>query len=245
MIEKNRLIGKGIWNISLWLGLGFTFLTLNLFADPSARSPYWFVELGLYALMLAGLWANVKYDFRKKIRIPRPSAPAVYIFLVWLSGMVYETSLTVNGKGIGGVHPETLPSFILAQGDYIPIAIVSYLVIRKTKISFHELFFFAGGMSLTEGLIFTGVLTTVLLSPQFFIAPLTLGYYTIAYSSFIALPLLLIDEELLWQKFGTRGQHSIPYYWMLGFILAFAIRVFWGLAFAPAVTTLLQLPAIP
>ncbi len=245
MIEKKLLFGKGIWNLSLWLGLGFTFLTLNLFADPGARSPYWFAELGLYALMFAGLWANVKYDFRKKIRIPRPIAPAVYIFLVWLFGMVYETSLTVTGQGIGGVHPETLPSFILAQGDYIPIAIVSYLVIRKTKASFHELFFFAGGMSLTEGLIFTGVLTTVLFSPQFFLAPSILAYYTMAYSSFVALPLLLIDEGLLWQAPGIQGQHSVPYYWMLGFILALAIRVFWGLAYSPVVTRLLNLPAMP
>jgi len=236
------LYGRGLWNVKIWIGLGLVFVMLNLLDSPAARSPLWFSELVLYALMLAGLWANSRYDLRKRIRVPRRLAPLAYVALVWSFGMLFEIGLTVTGEGIGGVHPETLPSFILAQGDYIAIALISFLVIRKTQASFREMFFFAGGKSLTEGLIFTGALTSVLLSPLFFLSPIVLAYYTLAYSSFVALPLLLIDEELLWKEACPRHRHSIPFFWALGFGLALAIRIFWGLAYSPIVTRLLDLP---
>ena len=230
--SKVTLCGRGIWNVRIWIGLGLTFLVLNSLNDVGPASPYRYVEWVLYALLIVGLWANWKFDLRKRIPIPRHVAPGAYIFLVWLCGMLFETSLTVTGQGVGGVHPETIPSFILAQGDYIPLAIVSYFVVRYGRLSFREMFFVAGGKSLTEGLIFTGVLTTVVLSPQFFLAPIVLGYYTLAYSSFIALPLLFIDEELLWQKAKPAPRHAMAYYWFLGFILALPIRIFWGLVYA-------------
>jgi hypothetical protein len=227
------------------MGVGLLFVVLNIGGTPEPRSPYWISEIFLYGLMLTGMWANAKYDLRKKIRIPRRLAPLAYIFLVWLFGMLFEVSLTVTGEGIGGMHAETLPSFILAQGDYIPIAIVSFFVIRITRASFREVFFFAGGKSLTEGLIFTGVLTSLLLSPMFWLSPIVIAYYTIAYSSFIALPLLLIDEELLWKEPLQAQRHSIPFFWLLGFVLALAIRLFWGLIYGPLVTQLFRLPPGP
>lgn len=236
------LYGRGVWNVRIWIGLGLCFVVLNLVGSTAARSPLWFSELVLYALMLAGLWANSRHDLRKRIRIPRKLAPLAYIVLVWSFGMLFEIGLTVTGEGIGGVHPETVPSFILAQGDYIAIALVAFLVIRKTQASFREMFFFAGGKSLTEALIFTGALTSVLLSPLFLLAPIVLAYYTLAYSSFIALPLLLIDEELLWKEACPRQQHSIPVFWALGFGLALAIRIFWGLVYSPIVIRLFDLP---
>jgi len=241
-MEQTSIFGHGIWNVKIWIGLGFIFVLLNGPGDSEFLSPYWFSDLLLYGLMIVGLWANSRYNLRKKIPLPRKFAPAGYIFLVWLFGMIFETSLTVTGAGIGGLHQETLPSFILAQGDYIPIAIVSYLVVRELHLSFHELFFFAGGKSLTEGLIFTGVLTTTILSPQFYLAPIVLAYYTLAYSSFIALPLLFIDEELLWKASKRKRSPSIPFLWLLGFSLALAIRIFWGLIYSPLVAWLLSLP---
>ncbi len=240
--QKATLGGHGLGSVKIWLGLGLTFLFLNSYGNSAARSPYWFSAWILYALMFIGLWANWKFDLRKRIPIPRRLAPAIYIFLVWLFGMVFETSLTVTGQGVGGVHDETLASFILAQGDYIPIAIVSYVVVRKWRLSFREMFFVAGGKSLTEGLIFTGVLTAILFSPQFLLAPIVLGYYALAYSSFIALPLLFIDEELLWQNDRPTKRHSVTCFWVLGFILALPIRLFWGLVYSPLVTRLFDLP---
>ena len=241
-VERTALYGRGIWSVKVWIGLGLIFLILNSTGNSEVRSPYWFSELILYGLMLTGLWANRKYDLRKRLAIPRQLAPAAYIFLVWLFGMMFEASLTVTGEGIGGLHPKTVPSFILAQGDYIPIAVISYLVIRKFRLSFREVFFFSGGKSLTEGLIFTGVLTTVIVSPLFFLAPVVVAYYTLAYSSFIALPLLFIDEEALWRDPQRTERHSMPFFWILGFALALAIRIFWGLVYSPIATELLRLP---
>jgi ABC-type uncharacterized transport system permease subunit len=75
--------------------------------------------------------------------------------------------------------------------------------------------------------------------------PNVLAYSTIAYASFIALALLFIDEELLW-KYPTRGkQRSNPYFWLLGFSLALAICIFWGLVFSPLVPQLFRLPLSP
>jgi nitrate reductase NapE component len=236
------LCGRGIWDVRIWIGLGLTFLVLNSLGNSGPASPYRFSEWILYALLLIGLWANWKFNLRKRIPIPRRLAPGVYIFLVWLFGMLFETSLTVTGQGVGGVHPDTIPSFILAQGDYIPLAVVSYFVVREWRLSFREMFFVAGGKSLTEGLIFTGVLTALILSPQFFLAPIVLGYYALAYSSFIALPLLFIDEELLWQNARPARRHSVAYFWFLGFVLALPIRIFWGLVYSPIATHLFDLP---
>lgn len=237
--------GRGIWNVWIWMASGFVFVALNFGNNPEHKSPYWFSELVLYGFMIAGMWGNARYDLRKKFRIPRGLAPVAYIFLVWLFGMLFEVSLTVTGQGVGGLHAQTLPSFILAQGDYIPIALVSYFIIRKTQASFRQIFFFAGGKSLTEGLIFTGMLTSVIISPMFWLSPLVVAYYTMAYSSFIALPLLFIDEELLWKEPIKTRSHPIHFYWLIGFVLALAIRIFWGLVYGPVVTQLFDLPPNP
>jgi len=88
-----------------------------------------------------------------------------------------------------------------------------------------------------------GGLASVLISPTFWLSPIVLAYYTLAYSSFIALPLLFIDEELLWKEPTQAQRHSIPYFWVLGFVLALAIRIFWGLVYGPLVTSLFRLSA--
>jgi len=84
-----------------------------------------------------------------------------------------------------------------------------------------------------------------LLSPLLFLAPIVLSYYTLAYSSFVALPLLLIAEELLWQEACPRRRHSILFFWALGFGLAPAIRIVWGLVYSPIVTRPFDLPPSP
>jgi hypothetical protein len=244
MVEsRETLWGRGIWNVWWWIALGIVFKVLNIGNDVEPKSPYWFAEIILLILMVGGLWATARFSWRQRLPLSRKTAPLVYVFLVWLFGMMYELSLTVTGEGIGGVHPQTIPSFILAQGDYIPIALVSYAVIRQTRATFQEVFFFAGGKSLTEGLIFTGVLTAVLLSPLFWLSPLVLSYYTLAYSSFIALPLLFVDETLLWQPGERTVKRTIPFFWALGFGLALLIRLFWGLVYSPVVTQLFGLSA--
>jgi hypothetical protein len=239
------VFGRGLGNIWFWVGAGLVFWGLSRAEAAGPRSPYWAAELGLYALILGGMWAATRgRPLAKTLRLPRAVAPFAYIFLSWLFGMVFELTLTLNGEGVGGMHAHTIPSFILAQGDYIPIAIVSYFVIRRTHATFREAFFFAGGKSLTEGLVFTGVLATQVASPLFFLAPLTLAYYTLAYASFIAAPLMLVDAQLLWDSRQPRRRSAV-FFWALGFGLAMLIRLFWGLVYGPLATQLFNLPPSP
>ncbi len=129
--KTQTMFGRGLWNIWFWIVAGLTFWALNSANSTGPRSPYWPAELGLYALMVGGMWAAARgHPISQIVRLPRAVAPFAYVFLVWLFGMIFELTLTVNGQGVGGLHASTVPSFILAQGDYIPIAIVSYLVIR-------------------------------------------------------------------------------------------------------------------
>ncbi|HJW76554.1 MAG TPA: hypothetical protein VJ787_12970, partial [Thermoleophilia bacterium] len=179
-MQRGSFLRRNLWNVRVWIGLGFVFVVLNGLAGTGPRSPLWFMELVLYGLMIAGLVANERYSLRKRTPLPRVLAPLGYVSLVWLFGMMFEMSLTATGEGIGGVHQETIPSFILAQGDYVPIALVSYLVIRWFRISFTETYFFAVGKSLTEGLLFTGILAATVLSPAFVLAPVVLAYYALA-----------------------------------------------------------------
>jgi hypothetical protein len=85
----------------------------------------------------------------------------------------------------------------------------------------------------------------VFVSPMFWLSPLVIAYFTMAYSSFIALPLLFIDEEQLWKEPIQTRRHSILFYWLIGFVLALAIRIFWGLIYGPVVTQLFHLPPSP
>jgi len=241
-MEKEQLYGRGLWDVRIWIGLGLAFVFLNSFNDSEHRSPFWFSELILYTLMIVGLWANQKHDLRKRIRTPRRLAPFAYIFLNWFFGMVYETGLTVDGQGIGGLHSQTYVSFIIAQGDYITIAIVSYILIRWMRLSFREMFFLAGGKSLMEG-IYTGVLLVTIVSPFFLLTPTLIGYYTLAYGSFIALPLLFIDEKLLWKDEEAGKKHSPAFFLMLGFVLAWPMRlIIWGLLYGRLIKLLFDLP---
>lgn len=245
-LEQHELPSRSwLWNEWLWLsiGVGFSLVFRSFSTEPS--SPYASSELILFATMAIGLLASRLSGFKAKLSLPRAMAPYLYVFLVWACGMIYELSLTVTGSGIGGMHPQTYASFILAQGDYLALAIVSLMIIRWTRASFKDVFFLAGGMSMTEGLIFTGMLTQILLSPQFWLSPAALAYYTLVYASFVALPLLVIDERLLWQSSQSMKKPSIPVYWLIGFVTAFIVRLFWGLVYGPSVEWLFDLPPNP
>ncbi|MDH4117978.1 MAG: hypothetical protein OEX04_02850 [Acidimicrobiia bacterium] len=226
-------------SVPLWIGAGLSFWILSLGAGSEPRSPFWFAEAIIYAFYLLVLWRTREgwtgFDLSRRL------APIAYLGLSWLIGMAYELSLTVDGTGIGGVHPETRTSFILAQGDYVPIALVALAATRLKRLTYRDAFFLAAGMSLTEGLVFTGVLTATVLSPAFVLAPLVAAYYALAYSSYVALPLLLTGAHKIWPESGEPGRISVPLLLLAGFVLGFGIRLFWGLVYAPAITALLGL----
>ncbi|KKU51570.1 MAG: hypothetical protein UX72_C0018G0016 [Parcubacteria group bacterium GW2011_GWA2_47_10] len=74
---------------------------------------------------------------------------------------------------------------------------------RRYHYTFKELYFSAGAASLTEGIVFNGVLIAVLLSPTFFLAPLAFAYYMLIYGVIFCMPLVFIREELLWSPSET------------------------------------------
>jgi hypothetical protein len=225
---------------SVWIALGLCFIVISLMLNDAPRSALWFADLPLYALMLIGLW-RLRVGRPLYLPLTRRTAAIGFVLLSWAFGMIYEASLTVDGTGIGGVHPNTRASYILAQADYLMIALATLLLIRWLRLDFTRVFFIAGGKSLTEGLIFTGILTSILLSPMVWSAPLFLAYYTLAYATFVAMPLLFIDPRLLW-KSPNPGAMPIWQCWATGFVLAFVIRVIWGLGWAPLATRMFDLP---
>ncbi len=225
---------------SLWIALGLAFLAISLAADTSPPAPLRFADLPLYAATILGLW-RLRAGRPLTLPLSRRTAPLAFVALSWAFGMLYEASLTVTGTGIGGVHPDTRASYILAQGDYILIALATLALIRWLRLDFDRTFFLAGGKSLTEGLIFTGVLAATLVSPQAWVAPLMLAYYTLAYATFMALPLLFIDPRLIWAA-DRPGTVPIWLCWAIGLGTAFVIRVIWGLGWAPFATWLFDLP---
>ncbi len=223
-----------------WILAGLAFRAINGQADDAPRAPLWFADLPLYALMFLGLW-RLRAGRPLYLPLSRRAAPILFLALSWAFGMAYEASLTVTGTGIGGIHPDTRASYLLAQGDYVLIALATLGAIRWLRLDFDRAFFLAGGKSLTEGLIFTGVLAALLTTPQAWAAPFVLAYYTLAYASFVALPLLFVDPRALWAR-PEPGALALWQAWALGFALAFAIRLVWGLGWAPLAAWLFDLP---
>lgn len=228
---------------ALWIALGLAWLGLGLMADAGPRAPLHMADLPLYAALVIGLW-QLRAGRPLYLPLSRRAAPWAFVALSWAFGMVYEASLTVTGTGIGGVHPETRASYILAQGDYLMIALATLLLTRFLRLDFDRAFFLAGGKSLTEGLIFTGVLAALVTTPQAWAAPLVLAYYMLAYATFVAMPLLFVDPRALW---AVNRPAPLPIWlcWVIGFGVAFAIRLAWGLGWAPLATWLFGLPPNP
>jgi hypothetical protein len=240
-MSSQSITGRGITNVKLWLLLAFIFSFLSR-DEGAPTSPLWFLEYLLFALMVLGIVLREKTDRGLPLRIPRVWTALLYVFLAWLFGMIYELTLTVNGEGIGGVHRQTYASFLLAQGDYLLIAITSLAAVYWCRLSFQQMWFLAMGIALTEGLIFMGILWAVILSPLFFLSPLVLVYYSFVYASFSALPLLFLDEQVLWRAGPRRNWGFLPLVG-LGFAMGFVIRVVWGLVYCPLVASWFDLPA--
>jgi len=229
--------------IAIWvlIAAGLVFLAIGLAFDEGLRSPLWWLELVLYAMMILGFARG-----GARLRLRLWPAALVFVSASWACGMAYELTLTVYGTGFGGMHPDTRASFILAQGDYILIALATLMLVRLWHLDFSGAFWLAMGKSLTEGLIFTGVLAATITSGALGTAALALGYYTLAYASFVALPLLLVAPESLWRP--SAAPRKRPPVWalvMTGFAVAFVIRIIWGLGWGPLATSVFALPPNP
>ncbi len=239
-----RFLGRQLRDVPLWVALSviFSLISQANHDEASPRSPFDILEALLFLLMITGIWAARRFGFASRIAMSRRAAAAAYIVLSWTAAMIYELTLTQNGEGIGGMHPDTTASFLLAQGIYLPAAVTSLMVIRWFRLSFRDVFFFAAGFSLAEGLIFTGVLLATILSPLVVLSPLTFAYYAFVYGCFFAMPLLVIDERLLWGAPWYRRKIAT---WQLvigGFLIGVVLSVLWGLVLGPLIAALFDLP---
>jgi hypothetical protein len=180
----SRLLDVRLWVASALL-LGFL---LRLGAAEDA-SKLWFLD----PLLLGGFWLAVgrleKHSDRPRTGVFHGAA--VFVGISWLSGMLYELALSTGGGWtFGGMHPETLPSFVLAQGFYIPYAIFGYLMVRRTDVSFHTLFFATGAVSVFE-MLMTGRVASALVSPFFALAPMLVAYYVSVYAMIACWPVAI------------------------------------------------------
>lgn len=190
---------RDFWNLKVWMlfGLVVLGLTLAFFEDKQkAVSSLWFLEPFLYLLFIVGLWFRKRFNFPKRFYLSSKLGFLVYIFLSWAAGMVFELSLTTGGTGgFGGFHPDTKLSFAMAQGFYIPFAILGAFLIKRYHFTIKDMYFVGGMASIYEIIVLGGA---ALLSPLFFLAPLVVVYYFLVYGTLLALPLVVVNEELLW-----------------------------------------------
>ena len=97
----------------------------------------------------------------------------------WVVGMIVELTIAAGGDGYGGMHPDTGPSFVLAQGYYIPMALLTWAAVRRYGLDTRRAFFFAGAMAWWEVLT---VGLTAIISPFFVLAPALIAYYFSTYA---------------------------------------------------------------
>ncbi|MBV2358702.1 hypothetical protein KUH32_02870 [Thalassococcus sp. CAU 1522] len=197
--------------------------------DTAPESPMIWLQYPLFASLAWGL---------AKMRGTgdwRPAGTAAYIALSWSLGMAVELTLTVDGTGIGGVHRDTAASFILAQGDYLPLAAVFCLVHRYMTCGVVQVLWLAAGAALTEGLVFTDSLRAPVLALDIVAAVFTGAYLGAIYWIYLALPLGILGVPWAGRK------RNVLVLLATGFAAAFAVRVFWGLVYAPAVSALFGL----
>jgi hypothetical protein len=233
-----NVIAKGHAVLShpgIWVALGLLLLLPSLNTGP--RSRFAGIEVPLYLVLIAGLIAAARRW--QGLDFGRFAAP-LFALGSWACGMVYELSLTVDGTGLGGIHPDTRTSFVLAQGDYIMLALITWAAVRWLRLDLTGAFFFAAGVSLTEGLVFTGVVWRVATSAQAYLTPAYLGYYFLAYASFLVVPLVIVAPRSLWAATSLFGA-SLPRLILLGFGAGMGVRIIWGLVYGPIATAVFDL----
>ena len=189
------MISRLLHNIKFWYLLGLIGAVLLWLTQDGGS--YWFAELFLYITFFFGLWLDSYYHFRERITLSRGKAVFLYFVIFLATAMVYETTLSPSLESLesfSGYH-----MFV----SYLAFAIFNLFLIRRYHYTFKELYFAAGAASLLEGVVFNGALIVVLLSPTFFLAPLTFAYYMLVYGVIFCMPFVFIREELLWGPVET------------------------------------------
>lgn len=193
----------------------------------------WYLEPILLCVYAGALWWSLRSSGlgkHQESRRGKKSAYLCYIALAWVCAMLYEATLSIREGSIGGVHEDTLTSFIIAQGGYAVMIISALVIFTRWRYTFVDAFYFALGVGLTEALIFKPILLDTILSPLFLLAPFVLGYYTLAYSAILAFPHLVAGGKSLDNR-QNRGWLVV----LAGVLVGIAANLFFGLVWAPFV----------
>jgi hypothetical protein len=228
--RRGRAMTLASWfgTIEVWVALSMLFTLLMRLSDDASGSKLWMLDPLLSVLFLMVKWGNQKFHWRARISLPRGASALLFLAIGWVFSMAYELSLSSSGTGYGGMHEKTIPSFILAQGSYIPLLLWALWLVRRYHLTFRELFFVAGMTCLYEA-VFFGI--PMMLSPLIVLSPMVFAYYFVIYSRFLSLGLLFVDEQRLWASkrveisFGRKLAH--------GFIMGIGCWIFfvlWGKA---------------
>ncbi len=218
-----------IGTIEVWVVLALIFTIVMRLSNPDAEnsSDLWFLDPLVMVIFLLMLFVNRQFHVQEKLRLPPVLAAVGFVVISWTMSMLYELSIASGGIGTyGGMYPKTIPSFIIAQGHYVPLALLGFWLVRRYHITSYELFFVAGMTALYEAITVGG---PVLLSPLFVLSPIVIAYYFVVYSIFLSMGLQLIDARLFWDNtdrhisFGRK----ILYGAILG-IFCWVTFVLWG-----------------
>src|SRR3990167_2188124 len=219
------MISRLLHNIKFWYFLGLA--GAALLALGLDGGPYWFAEIVLYLIFFLGLWLDSRYHFRERLTLSRGKAVFLYFVIFLVTATIYELSLSPTVGSFSEYHAKPIPSFIIIIGLYLALALFNLFLIRRYHYTFKELYFAAGAASLWEGLVYTGVLTAVILSPTFFLAPFIFAYYMLVYGVIFCMPFIFIREELLWSRveIATSFKRKMLYAVISTF---FVLLTWWG-----------------
>ena len=215
--------------IGLTIAAALAFAVLGL-QDDAPRSALNWLQFPLLALLAAGLFTSAAENHTQARFLPT-------VALSWLLGMSVELTLTVDGTGLGGVHPDTVASFVLAQGDYVPLAAAIWVAHRWLGAGLCDLLWIVIGIALTEGLVFTGSILEAIQTGSIGGTVLVACYLVSLYLVYLLLPFRLLGVG------RGRRQRNLLLLLLIGFATGFAIRAFWGLVYSPAIGALLGLGA--
>lgn len=175
-----------------WLAAALVTTLLLGWNGEEASSVAWLNPV-LFVVALAVRWHD-RRSGRARLTLGRWATTSLFVVAGWAIGMVVELTIAAGGDGFGGMHPDTGPSFVIAQGYYIPAVLLTLWAVRRYGLDERRAFWFAGAMAWWEALTF-GVVAMI--SPAFPLAPILAAYYVATYALCGMAGMLVVDHRVL------------------------------------------------